>query len=324
MQLAMRKPPPRDDKIMIMRSIFMGSPEFALPSLIALANLTEVAGVVTQPDRPAGRGRNLVPPPVKIQAQKLGLRVIQPEILRSPDVMAQLKSWNPDVIVVVAFGKILRPDVLALPGLGCLNLHSSLLPRHRGAAPIPAAILAGDAETGMTFMKMDEGMDTGPVLAQKRIPIELADTAESLGRKLSALAAGTLEEYFPVYICKQLTAVSQDDSRATYAPQLKKEEGRLDFRQDSEQISRKVRAYHPWPGTFAMWKGQPLKILEIDPEAYQGGEASGMVLEIGHFPAVRTDDGIVVLRSIQPAGKRPMPGDEFLRGARDFLGQTLS
>jgi methionyl-tRNA formyltransferase len=309
---------------MTMRSIFMGSPDFAIPALIILSRLTEVAGVVTQPDRPAGRGRTLMPPPVKLQAQKLGLQVIQPEILRAPDVMDQLKSWSPDVIVVAAFGKILKPDVLSLPRLGCLNLHASLLPRHRGAAPIPAAILAGDAETGVSLMKMDAGLDTGPVLAQKRIPIDSADTAESLGRKLSELAAGTLEEFFPVYIHEELIPFPQDDSLATYAPQLKKEEGRLDFQLSSEQLALKVRAYHPWPGTFALWKGDPLKILEINPERFQGVETPGTVLEFGRFPAVRTADGIIVLRRVQPSGKRSLPGDEFLRGARDFPGSQLN
>jgi methionyl-tRNA formyltransferase len=307
-----------------MRSIFMGSPEFALPALTALAELSDVVGVVTQPDRPAGRGRTLVPPPVKVQAEKLGLSVIQPEKMRSPEAMARLRSWQPDVIVVAAFGKILRAEVLSLPILGCLNLHASLLPRHRGAAPIPAAILAGDAETGITLMKMDEGLDTGPILAQKKIPIRAEDTAEILGRLLAELAAETLRAFFPVYILEGLTAVPQDDSRATYAPQLKKEEGRLDFQASAEQLSRKVRAFQPWPGTFVFWKGQPLKILEVRPEAYQGGPAPGTVLEHGRYPAVRTADGIIILCKVQPAGKRPMSGDEFLRGAKDFTGRILA
>jgi methionyl-tRNA formyltransferase len=307
-----------------MRSIFMGSPEFALPALAALVTLSEVAGVVTQPDRPAGRGRTLVPPPVKVLAQKFGLAVIQPERLRASEVMDLLRSWQPDVIVVAAFGKILRPEVLSLPQRGCINLHASLLPRHRGAAPIPAAILAGDLETGITLMKMDEGLDTGPILAQRKMAILPEDTAESLNHSLAALAAETLQTFFPVYIREGLTAVPQDGSCATYAPQLRKEDGRLDFSQSSELLSRKVRAFHPWPGTFVLWKRQPLKVLEVQPEPFQGGQAPGMVLENGGFPAVRTADGIIVLRKIQPAGKRPMPGDEFLRGARDFIGQVLA
>jgi methionyl-tRNA formyltransferase len=307
-----------------MRSVFMGSPYFSLPALDVLAGLSEIAGVVTQPDRPAGRGRALVPPPVKEEAEKLGLPVIQPESMRTPEVMGRLRDWRPEIIVVAAFGKILRPEVLELPKLGCLNLHASLLPRHRGAAPIPAAILAGDMETGVTLMKMDAGLDTGPILAQMKIPVRPEDTAESLGRSLARLAAETLETFFPVYIREELTPVPQDDSRATYAPQLKKQEGRLNFRETSEVIHRKVRAYHPWPGTFTVWKGQPLKILEVEPQAFAGETAPGTVLERGRFPAVRSADGIVILCKVQPAGKRPLAGDEFLRGARDFPGQLLT
>jgi methionyl-tRNA formyltransferase len=314
----------RDDRIRSMRSIFMGSPEFALPALEALTALSEVAGVVTQPDRPAGRGRTMVPPPVKVQARKLGLSVIQPETMRAPEVMAQLRAWQPEIIVVTAFGKILRPEVLSLPKLGCLNLHASLLPRHRGAAPIPAAILAGDAETGITLMKMDPGLDTGPILAQKKIFISPEDNAESLSRSLALIAAKILKEYFPVYIRGELSAEPQDDSRATYAPQLKKDEGKLDFRQSAEVLQRKVRAFHPWPGTFALWKGQPLKILDLQPKTFQGEQPPGTTLEYSNYPAVRTADGIVILRKVQPAGKRILPGDEFLRGARDFPGQILA
>jgi methionyl-tRNA formyltransferase len=314
----------RDDRIRSMRSIFMGSPDFALPALEALTALSEVAGVVTQPDRPAGRGRTMVSPPVKVHAQKLGLSVIQPKTMRSPEVMAQLRTWQPEIIVVTAFGKILQPEVLSLPKFGCLNLHASLLPRHRGAAPIPAAILAGDAETGITLMKMDPGLDTGPILAQQKIFISPEDTAESLSRNLALIAATILEEYFPVYIRGELSAEPQDDSRATYATQLKKDEGKLDFRQSAEVLQRKVRAFHPWPGTFALWKGQPLKILDLQPKTFQGEQPPGTTLEYSNYPAVRTADGIVILRKVQPAGKRILPGDEFLRGARDFPGQILA
>jgi methionyl-tRNA formyltransferase len=324
MQYGPGRPGLRDDRIRTMRSVFMGSPEYALPSLEALTRLSEVAGVVTQPDRPAGRGRTLVPPPVKLLARKLGLPVIQPEKLRSPETMEQLRAWQPEIIIVAAFGKILRPEALALPAYGCLNLHASLLPRHRGAAPIPAAILAGDPETGITLMKMDQGLDTGPVLAQKRIPIGPEETAENLTHRLALLAAETLSEYFPVYIRGELSARLQDNSLASYAPQLTKLEGRLDFRQTAVALDRKVRAFHPWPGTHILWKGQPLKIVETHPEPYQGELAPGTVIERLKFPAVRAADGILVIRKIQPAGKRIMTGDEFLRGMKDFIGQVLS
>jgi len=324
MQYGRKEVKPHDDKMGSMRSVFMGSPAFALPSLETLTRLTQVAGVVTQPDRPAGRGRTLVPPPVKVQAQTLDIPVIQPETLRSPEAMAQLRSWHPDIIVVAAFGQLLRPEVLSLPEFGCVNLHASLLPRHRGAAPIPAAILAGDAETGVTLMKMDPGLDTGPVLAQKRVPVRPEDTAESLTLTLSLMAGATLSEYLPVYIRGELSAQPQDNSRATYARQLTKEEGKLDFHQTAETLHRRVRAFHPWPGTYVLWKGQPLKILEIQPQPFQGELPPGTTLEHSRFPAVRTGDGLVILRKVQPAGRRILPGDEFLRGAKDFPGQVLA
>lgn len=309
-----------------MRSVFMGSPDYALPVLEVLAQLTEVAGVVTQPDRPAGRGREPDPPPVKLLARQLGLPVFQPEKLRTPEAMEQLRAWRPEVIVVAAFGKILRPEVLNLPALGCLNLHASLLPRHRGAAPVAAAILAGDAETGVSLMRMDPGLDTGPVLAQRRIPVRPDDTGGSLTRALAELAGEILRDCFPVYIRGELDARPQDDSRATYAPQLKKEDGKLDFHETAEVIARRVRAFHPWPGTFVIWKGAPLKILAAEPGPATATEPEtiGTVRRAGGLPEVRAADGWVVLRTVQPAGKRAMPGDEFLRGARDFTGTLLA
>ena len=301
----------------------MGSPEYALPALETLSRLTRVVGVVTQPDRPAGRGRTLVPPPVKAAALKLGLAVIQPETLRSPETLEQLKVWEPDVIVVAAFGKILRPEVLSLPALGCVNLHASLLPRHRGASPIPAAILAGDPETGVTLMKMDPGLDTGPILAQKRLPIRPEDTSGSLTSALALLAAETLSEYLPVYIRGDLVARPQDNSLATYAPQLTKLDGKLDFRLTAWILDRKVRAMHPWPGAYVVWKNKPLKVIEVRPESYQGELTPGAAVVRLGFPAIRASDGLLVLRKVQPAGKRAMTGDEFLRGAKDFSGSTV-
>ncbi len=306
-----------------MLSVFMGSPEFALPVLELLNNLTQIAGVVTQPDRPSGRGREVCPPPVKILANRLRLPVIQPEKLRAPEAMVQLRAWQPDVIVVAAYGQILRPDVLNLPGCGCLNLHASLLPRHRGASPVAAAILAGDAETGITLMKMDPGMDTGPILGQRRIAIDPLDTAESLGRKLSLLAAETLTQLLPVYLRGEIVPRPQEDALATYAARLRKEDGRLDFQQPAALLARKVRAYHPWPGAYVLWKEQPLRILEAEPDSSVVSPAPGLTAERTGFPAIYAVDGLLVLRKVQPAGKRPMTGDEFFRGARDFPGHIV-
>src|SRR5215210_4653042 len=209
--------------------VFMGSPDFALPSLQALNQQYEVVGVVTQPDRASGRGRALNAPPVKLLARELNLPVIQPEKLRQPEAMEQLRAWAPDLIVVAAFGQILRKDVLDLPPYGCINVHASLLPRWRGAAPINAAILHGDEETGVTIMKMDAGLDTGPMLAQRSIRLTRDDTAGSVFEKLSTLGADLLIETLPDYLSGKITPTPQPEEGITYAPILKKEEGRLDF-----------------------------------------------------------------------------------------------
>ena len=306
-----------------MRSVFMGSPDFALPVLESLNGQTQIVGVVTQPDRPAGRGREVSPPPVKILALTLGLPVIQPEKLRAPEAMEQLRAWGPQIIVVAAFGQILRPDVLALPKYGCVNLHASLLPRHRGASPIAAAILAGDSETGITMMKMDPGMDTGPILGERRMAIDPHDTGESLGRKLSFLAAETLTQLLPVYLQGEIVPQAQDDSFATHAPQLRKEDGHLDFQSPAALLERKVRAFHPWPGTYVLWNGHPLRVLEAMVETASAAGEPGLTLERSRFPGVQTAEGVLVFRRVQLAGKKPMAGDEFLRGARDFPGQVL-
>jgi methionyl-tRNA formyltransferase len=323
MQYAWKKRNINNDRIATMRSVFMGSPEFALPVLESLKNQTQIVGVVTQPDRPAGRGREISSPPVKILADRLELPVIQPEKLRSPEAMDQLRAWRPEIIVVTAFGQILRPEVLSLPEYGCVNLHASLLPRHRGASPVAAAILAGDPETGITFMKMDPGLDTGPILSQTRLSIGPFDTTESLGRKLSLLAAETLTQLLPVYLKGEIVPRAQEDSLATYAPQLRKEDGRLDFQQPAVILERKVRAFHSWPGAYVFWRGQPLRILEAKAVTGESATAAGLTVERSRFPAIHTVDGLLVLRKVQPAGKRPMAGDEFLRGAKDFPGQIL-
>ena len=204
------------------RTVFMGSPEFALPSLQALTQTLPVVGVITQPDRPAGRGRVLTAPPVKLLAQSLGLPVIQPERMREPAAMEQLLAWAPDLIVVAAFGQILRPTVLDLPEYGCINVHASLLPRWRGAAPIQAAILVGDECTGVTIMRMDPGIDTGPILNQQSLPILPDDTTLSLSERLATLGAQLLMETLPAYLLGELQPQPQPDTGATYAPMLKK------------------------------------------------------------------------------------------------------
>ncbi len=297
--------------------VFMGSPDFAVPALEALAAWYTLVGVVTQPDRPAGRRGTLKPPAVKTAALRLGLPIIQPERLRNPEAMTQMHAWTPELIVVAAFGQILRPDVLDLPKFGSINLHGSLLPRGRGAAPIQAAILAGDQETGITIMKMDPGVDTGPILSQRAIPISPKDTAGTLFEKLAPIGAELLLETLPRYLGGELQPQPQPVEGVTYAPMLKKEDGLLDFTQPAASLERQVRAFNPWPGTWFEWNGAPLKVLH----ARIGSEKSpgvGHKLIIEGYPAIGTGSGILILEEIQPAGKKPMPGKAFLLGGRDW------
>lgn len=306
---------------MSIRIVFMGSPDFAVPALRLLAKDYPVVGVVTQPDRPAGRGMTLSAPPVKLCAQELGIPVIQPEKLREPGVFEQLLEWAPDVIVVAAFGQILRANVLDLPRYGCINIHASLLPRHRGAAPIQAAILHGDAETGITIMKMDVGLDTGPMLRQRGIAITGQDTGGSLFEKLSILGGELLMETLPAYVAGEVMPVDQPAEGVTYARMIKKEDGLLDFNQSAQELERRIRAFYPWPGTSLQWRGSPLKIHRAHVYAGRVQPAHavpGTHLRLEELPAVITGEGAIVFDELQPAGKKPMPGKAFLAGVRDW------
>jgi methionyl-tRNA formyltransferase len=298
------------------RIVFMGSPDFSLPTLRALANHYDVIGVVTQPDRASGRGRELKAPPVKKLALELGIPVMQPEKLRLPEAMDQLRAWNPDLIVVAAFGQILRKDVLELPPHGGINVHASLLPRWRGAAPIHAAILHGDAETGVTIMKMDVGLDTGPMLSQRAIRLMPDDTAGSVLEKLSQLGADLLIETLPDYLSGKLIPTPQPDEGMTYAPMMKKEEGQLDFTQDVNELERRVRALNPWPGAFMDFDGTLLKIHRAHAEA--GDAVEGQRLVWRSQPAIGARGGMLILDEVQPAGKKSMSGSSFVAGARNW------
>lgn len=310
---------------MDLRVVFMGSPEFALPTLQALSENYLVVGVVTQPDKPAGRGRKLASPPIKTLAEHLDLPVIQPHRLRQPDAMEKLKTWNPDLVVVAAFGQILRPTVLDMPRWGCINVHASLLPRWRGAAPIHAAILAGDTETGISIMQMDPGVDTGPVLSQHSLSIAPDETTGMLSDRLATLGAALLIETLPAYLAGEITPCPQEDlqlsafdSIPTYASVLKKSDGLLNFNEAAEMLARRVRAFHPWPGTFAIWQGQYLKVLR----AFAVSEAITQPNEhclYQDLPAIGTAAGLLVLEEVQPAGKKAMLGKVFLQGARHWL-----
>lgn len=301
-----------------MRVVFMGSPEFALPSLTRLAEQYSVVGVVTQPDRPAGRGMVLTPPPIKRLAQALGIATIQPLKLREPAAWEQLQAWQPDMIVVTAFGQILRPNVLDLPRYGCINVHASLLPRWRGAAPIQAAILNGDDRSGVTIMRMDAGVDTGPILAQRPEPILPEDTTETLSRRLAEAGAGLLVDVLPRYLSGELQPRPQPEEGVTRASMIRKEDGLIDFQQPAQTLAWKVRAFQPWPGTFFLWAGIPLKVLRAH-ALEQGAGLPGEARVYQNLPAVATGSGWLVLDEVQPSGKKAMPGEVFLRGARQWL-----
>jgi methionyl-tRNA formyltransferase len=299
------------------RVVFMGSPDFALPTLTALAESFDVVGVVTQPDRPAGRGRKVQPPPVKTLAHNLGLLVLQPPSLKDPEELNLLKSLNPDVIVVAAFGQILREAVLSMPPYGCLNVHASLLPRWRGAAPVQAAILYDDI-TGVTIMKMDRGLDTGPIINQRSLPIPQDMTAGLLSARLAQIGADLMVDTLPKYIHGELQPKPQDDGDATYAPKLNKADGLLDFEQPAEFLARQVRAYHPWPGTFQFFGNGRIKVLQAHAEA-ASDVIPGQRYIVDDHPAWGTVKGLLVLDEVQAAGKARLSGEEFLRGTKNWI-----
>jgi len=308
----------------MVKVVFMGTPDFAVPSLQKLIKSYEVIGVVTQPDRPAGRGRQLRPSPVKQTAEKAGIPLYQPKSLRSEESAAPLRAWQPDIIVVAAFGQILRPHVLDLPPHGCVNVHASLLPRWRGASPIQHAIMAGDDETGITLMRMDEGLDTGPLYIQEALAIRTDETAETLHDRLAALGANLLGDHLKEIVEGRLTPVPQDDARATYAPLIKKEDGELDWQRSSMELDRQIRALTPWPGAFSSWETIYLKILSARPapETTSTAAASTVFMDDERV-FVQTGAGSLQLIQLQLAGKKAMNAADFVHGRLDFIGSML-
>ncbi len=253
-----------------------------------------------------------------------GLPVFQPETLRSPEAVARLAEWQPEVIVVAAFGQILRPDVLNLPPYGCLNVHASLLPRWRGAAPIPAAILAGDTTTGVTIMRLDEGLDTGPILAQAECPIAPDDTTATLTARLADLGARLLIETLPGWLAGEVQPRPQDPSQATYCRPLRKEDGLLDWSRPAADLDRLVRACNPWPGAYTAWQGQRLKVLRARPHpAWQGEGPPGLVVALPDGLGVVAGQGLLELLEVQLAGKKPLAAGLFVRGQRGLVGGRL-
>jgi methionyl-tRNA formyltransferase len=306
-----------------LRVAFAGTPEFALPALAALRSQHEVVGVFTQPDRPSGRGRRLRASPVKEAALAGQLPLAQPPTLKGEAARAQLSSWRPDVLVVVAYGLIVPPDVLSLPPLGCINVHASLLPRWRGAAPVERAILAGDARTGVTIMQLDEGLDTGPMLLQRPVEISRAHTGGTLRRQLAALGAELLIEALAGVGSRTLTAQSQPLEGVTYAPRIEKSEARIDWSREALEIERQVRAFNPQPIAETRLGEEQLRVFAARALDHIGVELAAKTLDPGTIIGVRDGSvliqcghGILAVSEVQRPGRRPI-------SARD-LSNTLS
>jgi methionyl-tRNA formyltransferase len=305
--------------------IFMGTPQYAIPSLEALFAHHQVVLVITQPDRKRGRGRKVILSPVKTFALEHNVPIWQPQTLRGTEAVERLSATGADIYVTAAIGLLLPAAVLALPPHGCVNVHASLLPRWRGAAPINAAILHGDAVTGVTLMRTDVGLDTGPILTQARCPIGPDSTTANLTPRLAQLGADLLVETLPRLLSGQIAPRPQPEQGVTVAPRLNKADGRIDWRRPAVHIERMVRAYNPWPGAHTTHRGQQLKILRARPfPDWQGTEAPGKVLALeGQGLAVVSGVGALLLDEIQLAGKRAMSTDAFCRGCSDFVGAVL-
>ncbi len=307
-----------------LKIVFMGTPEFALEVLKKLYESDdELIAVVTQPDKPKGRGQKLLPSPVKEFALEKNLRIFQPERAKDEAFIQEIKSLSPDLVVVCAYGQILPKELLEIPELGSINVHASLLPKYRGASPIARAILAGEKETGITIMKMTEELDAGPILLQKSIPIKDDDTTGTLEKKLSQLGGELLLEAIKGLKAGTINPIPQDDSKASYAPVIKKEEARINWSEPAELIWRKVRAFNPKPGAYVGEGNNLIKIWKAEP-GEQAGEP-GVVLEAhNRWIEVACGEGSLRILELQPAGKKPMTSQAFLAGHRLKAGEPFS
>ncbi|HFD86965.1 MAG TPA: methionyl-tRNA formyltransferase [Gammaproteobacteria bacterium] len=310
-----------------MRIIYAGTPEFAVPALKSLlASEHEVIAVYTQPDRPAGRGRKLRASPVKQVAVEAGIQVLQPETLRDSSEQDYLRSLNADLMVVAAYGLLLPPAVLSAPRFGCVNIHASLLPRWRGAAPIHRAVLAGDHETGITIMQMAQGLDTGDILLQRALPISETTTTASLHDQLAELGAKALMEALPDIEAGSLQPVPQDDSQACYASKLQKSEAVIDWRQPAVDIERRVRAFNPWPVAQTPTASGVMRIFSATADSAAGDPSVSPGLVIDEDPArgiaVQTGQGVLWMTRIQLPGGKPLDATQFLNG-RSLRGEHL-
>jgi len=306
-----------------MRIVYFGTPAFAVPPMQALiAAGHDVCGVVTRSDKPSGRGRVLKPPAVKVAAEQSGLAVFQPKRIRDPDSIEAVRAMGPEAIVVAAYGQILPKELLTLPPYRCINIHASLLPAYRGAAPISWAIMNGETQTGITIMQMDEGLDTGPVLAQESIPIGSRDTAGDLTEKLAELGSWLIVDTLSRIEAGGVTAVPQDPSRATTAPLLRKEDGLIDWSMTARKIHNRVRGLSPWPGAYTFLDGRLIKVLATEPA--EGAGVPGVLYAQGREGlAAGTGQGLLRIVNVQPEGKKPLSTAEFLRGHRDVAGKKF-
>jgi methionyl-tRNA formyltransferase len=309
------------------RALFFGSPPFAVPSLDALHAIADVRAAVCQPDRPAGRGLELTAPAVKVRAIELGIRVVQPTKLRTGEFAAWAREERADVALVVAYGRILPRDVLDAPRLGCVNVHASLLPKYRGAAPITWAVVDGEAETGVTLMKLDEGMDTGPTFARVTTPIGADETAGEVGARLAMLGAEAVRRHLPEYVAGACTLEAQDHARSTTAPMLSKEDGRVDWARSARRVHDHVRGMSPWPGAFTHARGRIVKIHAtrvVDGVAHEATPGLVIVADKSRVVVACGDRTLVELTQVQPEGRRVVTATDWVAGRGIAEGDQLS
>ena len=309
-----------------LRVVFMGTPAFAIPALRTLVERGHVVvGVYTQPDRRAGRGRKLRASPVKVFSEECGLPVFQPRSLRQDaKARSDLAGLAPDAIIVAAYGLFLPEDVLRLPRLGCLNIHPSLLPRHRGPSPVATAILDGDEASGVTIMLLDEGIDTGPILAQQETRIAADETAEELAGRLFELGSELLVDTLDRWDRGQIVPTPQNDEDASVTRRLEREDGRIDWNESADSIVKRLRAFTPWPGTFTTWRGRTLKVLSARSLDVSLDGTSGTVVRIEDSTiAVLTGSGALAVHNLQIEGRLAMSPADFVRGYGDFVGSIL-
>lgn len=308
-----------------MRIVFMGTPEFAVPSLEALLKTgDQVVGIVTQPDRPKGRGQALTSPPIKLIAQREGIPFLQPAKIRVPEFLTALAGWKPDLIAVTAYGRILHSPILTLPPMGCVNVHGSLLPKYRGAAPVQWAVINGETETGITTMLMDEGMDTGAMLLQESLPIFPEDTSGTLAPRLAVLGGRLLVETIARLKAGTIAPQPQNHALATMAPPLKKEDGVIDWKVSALSIANRVRGLSPWPGAYTYFCDERWMVWSATSSPVEASAVPGTIIDVTKQTIhVATGDGVLSLREIQPANSKRLTVAQYMAGHRVFVGHSF-